>query len=264
MRIARLRSDLTTIMLSCKKYQHCWDIFERCYYDSGLSAYSLTIVSDFNPGYTGRSEILATGISDWSTSLLAALESIDTTYICILLDDLWITEPKKVELDLADLVDYLRRTNGNYVNFRETPPLWGATECAEPFQKIPRWAPYRVNVCGVWRVSVLKDLLIPNESPWDFEIMGSYRSSKFDGFYVYTLSPVSFLNGIEKGRLTKSGLEFVKRVTGESRLGGFLPPRARDTISSNLKSIYFNLVCNVPWRFRVSLTNYIRRFLVSY
>ena len=56
----------------------------------------------------------------------------------------------------------------------------------------------------IWKKSILKDLLKEGESAWDFEINGSKRAYKYDGFYAVYNDFIKYKNGIIKGKWRRS------------------------------------------------------------
>ena len=57
---------------------------------------------------------------------------------------------------------------------------------------------------SIWKKSVLQDLLEEGESAWDFEINGSKRAYKYDGFYAVYNDFINYENGIIKGKWRRS------------------------------------------------------------
>jgi hypothetical protein len=128
----------------------------------------------------------------------------------------------------------------------------------------PRGAPYRATVCGFWDRSYLRSLLIPSESPWDFEIQGSYRASYADGMYGLTRPLCDYRNMIEKGCWIPGSVEWARAAGVPLQLERRPILKGRNRAASRLKMFYFDLMLRVPWRWRVALMHKLRRVLISY
>ena len=66
---------------------------------------------------------------------------------------------------------------------------------------------YRTStVLSVWKKTVLLDLLKSRENPWQFEVLGTVRSDKYDGFYSTNRQIIRFINGVIKGKWERGAL----------------------------------------------------------
>ncbi|HJX10704.1 MAG TPA: hypothetical protein VJ733_09410, partial [Candidatus Binatia bacterium] len=127
-----------------------------------------------------------------------------------------------------------------------------------------RGAPYRATVCGFWDRDCLMSLLLEGESPWNFEILGSYRTAYMDGFYGLTSPLFERRNMIEKGRWIPESVEWAQAEGVELKLDGRPMLAGTRGIISRLQAIYFHAMIRVPWRIRTGLMNKLRRALISY
>ena len=130
--------------------------------------------------------------------------------------------------------------------------------------RFDRGAPYRATVCGFWDRAYLLGLLLEGESPWDFEIVGSYRTSYVDGFFGLRRPLFEFVNMIEKGSWMPASVEWARAngiaIDLDRRpllVGG-------RQLASRLKMAYFRLMMHVPWPTRVRWMNALRKALISY
>lgn len=198
---------------------------------------------------------------DWSSSARSIVEQIPHSYLVILLEDLLITD------DVASTA-FAREVN--FMGLHGTRHIQLACRLAadrvnaEGYGVVDRGAPYRVNVCGLWQKQAFLDLLIDGESPWNFEIMGSYRSSYLDGFLRMREPPLRLVNLVEKGRFLPAGVKYchehgISLATDHRGIA-----RGRRGFGSRAKALWFNTMVHVPWRLRVSTMNVLRKLLVSY
>lgn len=199
---------------------------------------------------------------DWSTSLLKLLGQIQTPYIFLWLDDFFPIS--KIDIvRFSDVLHFMIQQKAKHIHVIPQPKpdqvitggLYGVYE---------KKAPYRMTAFGFWEVEALKKLLLPGESPWNFEIMGSYRSSYMDGFYC-SMKPVFFrMNVIEKGKIFTESYRYCQKN------GIPLDASKREVImnthfvKSELQKYIFNTMIKIPWKFRVSVMNVLRKIMISY
>jgi hypothetical protein len=125
-------------------------------------------------------------------------------------------------------------------------------------------APYRSNVFGFWNKECMLGLLIDGESPWNFEIMGSYRSSQWDNFLSIKTSPFKILNVVEKGNYIVASVDYCRKngITLSFETMNMLS--GRNYFRSLMQTKYFSIMNKIPWRYRLGLMNILRKALVSY
>jgi len=165
--------------------------------------------------------------------------------------------------NFSETLDFMIRSGAKHVHLEPTP----SPDSVMPGGKYgiyERKAPYRATVFGFWNVACLYDLLLPGENPWNFEIMGSYRTRYTDGFYCAMQPIVIRLNVVEKGRISQGAYEYC-RVHSIP-----LDPAKRPVISNakNIQSVlqilYFNAVLKVPWKIRLAVMDTFRKLLITY
>ena len=256
--------SFAVLVLSCDKYSDVWPAFFECfrkYFRAGN--WPVYLGSNTKKGHDPEViTILSGGDPDWSTSYKRILQQIPQKKLFVILEDLFLSS-KVDEHMLVALVDFMFEKDARHIRYWANPlpdlptdnPLVG--ECV-------KGAPYRSTVCGLWDRDYLLRLLIEGESPWNFEIMGSYRTSYSDGFYATTSPICEYKNMIEKGKWVSASVEWANRN------GISLPLELRpmltggNHVKSLLQTCLFNLILRIPWKGRVSLMNQIRKLLISY
>lgn len=256
--------DFAILILSCDKYADLWPItmmqfkqhFPHCPYkiyfgSNNIRAQDSDVIS-----------LLSGEDNDWSSSYLSILKQIPEKKLFILLEDLIVVSRIDRE-QFAACVEFLNEPDVKHIKYWPYPkPDRAANKLG--FSIYQKGAPYRATVCGFWDRSCLESLLIPGETPWNFEILGSYRTSYLDGFYSLNHSLFDFINLIEKGMWIPDS------VRKAAKLGITLDLNQRDslqgkkTIKSWMQRIYFNLIMQIPWRYRVAIMTKLRKALISY
>ena len=157
--------------------------------------------------------------------------------------------------------DFLRENNGKHMHFRPVP--YPNKQINKFYGEYEKGMPYLINVVGFWEKDFLYNLLIAGESPWNFEIMGSYRASYESGFYCLLSEPFKYVHGIEKGKWFEDAYQYLDK-------NSLLPHNNREVIKnklklkSNIQKIYFNTLIKIPWKTRVQLMNMLRKLFISY
>jgi len=205
--------------------------------------------------YSGEDE-------DWSSSLLAILEQLKEKNIFIWLDDIFpIAEIN--EKRFAQVFAFMNHSGSFHIHMRPMPKP-DAISMDSNYGVYAPGSPYRVNSMGFWDVSYLKTLLLAGESPWDFEIMGSYRSSYTkEGFYCCAKPLFEYLHVVEKGKYFPEAVQYAR--THNIHLDCNRETlRSEASFKSSVQKIIFNSMLSIPWKQRVGLMNMLRKLFVSY
>ncbi len=115
----------------------------------------------------------------WAGNLRYALEQIESPYILYAQEDYWLTAPVN-SAAISEYAAWLAADRADYIRLYPAPPP------ALPFPGDDRLgildvhAEYRTSLqMALWRKSVLQALLVPGETPWQFEVHGSQRSQVY-------------------------------------------------------------------------------------
>jgi hypothetical protein len=211
---------------------------------------------------SGVKTILSGSDPDWATSYKRILEQIPEQKLLVILEDLFLLSNVDEHV-LAALVDFMFEKDAKHIRYWANPlpdhpsdnPLIGV--CS-------KGAPYRSTVCGLWDRDYLLRLLIEGESPWNFEIMGSYRTSYSDGFYATTSPLCKCKNMIEKGMWIPASVDWANHNGISLCLEARSMLKGRNHLKSLLQVGIFNLILQIPWQKRVKLMNQLRRLFISY
>lgn len=122
----------------------------------------------------------------WGKRLIETLKRIDSEFILFFQDDFWLDAP----VDDAFFRECLQKMEENpdvaVLSFQRTLGPNIRDGRFKRFEKRPQKAAYRFNCqAAIWRRERLIKFIKPSESPWDWEIYGSFRSARYhDGFYT--------------------------------------------------------------------------------
>ncbi len=257
-----MKEHLGILILSCDKNSDLWEPYFSLfwkYYNGSHQVYLGSNSASFN---SDKVKVIYSGEDlDWSSSCKKILRQIPNKYILLLLEDLFITT-KIDPTEITKHLKFIKKYKAKHVHLGPTP---------KPDKFIDRemgiyekGAPYRVNVAGYWDKEYLLSLLMDGESPWDFEIRGSYRTVNEDGFFCLEKPLFSIVHVLEKGRWLPEAVRYCKRHEVSLEIDKREILSNLTNLKSNLQEFYFNLVIKIPWKLRVRIMNILRKLLISY
>jgi len=258
------KADFAVLVLSCDKYHDLWppffDLFWKYWNDCPYTVYLGSNTTTFE--HDNVNVLLSGADIDWSTSLKNILFQIPESHILLWLDDLFLTDYIDNHV-ISYYIDYMIHNEIVHMHPRQLPrPDFISQDRQVGFYK--RGRPYRVNVAGFWDKAVLLGLLMEGESPWNFEIMGSYRSSYMDNFCCSNNELIFWLNAVEKGKWFPSTLDFLKSEKVKFDFGNREVLKSFERIKSSAQIVIFKLMSLVPWPFRVKMMDVLRKIMISY
>lgn len=261
-----MKKSLAIVIVSCDKYRDLWDPFFQSFWkqwpDCPFPVYLQTNEVKYTGKHKGRAiNILCGKDTDWSTSLKRTLIQIPEKYVFMWNEDLFLSAPVTSAL-FAEYVELMKKNNGKHIHYRCIPSPDTYTENGA-LGVYDRGMPYRSIVMGFWDSAFLQTMLLDGESPWQFEIMGSYRTSYQDGFFCASKKIIEFVHMAEKGKWQHAGLAYCRKNNIHITLSA-RPSSSANFIKSDLAKLYFNFVLKIPWRLRVKIMNILRKVFVTY
>lgn len=145
------------------------------------------------------------------------LDCIDSKYVLIFLEDFLLRKPvdsqrvaQLVNLAVEQKVGCLRLAAGLPLAFPPSRPVPGFPGIGV----IEKGEPYRVSAqAAIWEVPVLRQLLVPGMTAWEFEEIGTMLSAKLSQpFWAVYESAIEYSQCVEKGRWKPEGLEICRRA----------------------------------------------------
>jgi hypothetical protein len=258
-------SDCAILVISTDKYQDIWDPFFKCFEKSWKDCPFPVYLGSNTVSYKGSypvKTILSGPDKDWSSSARSILSQIPEKYLFIILDDFMIISSPDNDV-MSKHFQFMKDNDINHMHFMgEIIPF--DSEWNKDYGILAKRAPYRQNVFGFWNKDTMRAIMIDGENPWNFEIMGSYRSQYWDNFLVVREHPFKTLNTIEKGSYIASAVEYCKKNGIE------LSFERRQVLagSKNFRSVVqgkiFYFINRIPWKYRLGLMNVLRKLLSSY
>ena len=207
--------DSCLVVSSCDSYNDLWPSFFKLlasyWPERSLNAYLLS--ESFVREVPGVERILTGHGLTWSRMLLNALESLEESVVILVLDDFFLR--RRVDGDaLLDLVGYVE--SGDFDMIRLNPrPGGNGISVRNNLRLIQDNANYRVSTqAAIWKKSVLIELLLESESPWEFEINGTKRSRGKFRFACVEKSPFPYSHHVvQRGKFFPWAV-FLFRIKG--------------------------------------------------
>jgi hypothetical protein len=199
---ALARSDCTLLVASCDRYSDLWipyfTLLQRHWPDC---PFPIALITERSvPVLPGVSALSLGGGMDWSSLLLAALDKLESPFVLLTLEDFFLRRKVPSER-LVRLLDEVREQRLEMLRLIPRPGPRGMV-CEREYGMLPPHTPYRVSTqAAFWRVATLRKLLVPGESPWEFELKGTQRSADMSGFACVRRSALPYRHHVvERGR----------------------------------------------------------------
>lgn len=231
-----MKNSIAFMVLTCDKYADLWPMYVHFFEKNWPDCpYDRFFVSNFKSiEHTAFGNIGIGKDVSWSDGLLKALTVLKANYeyVFISLEDLPIVH-KIDQIKLDSMIDAFFKCDGNFITFRNYPKPTSAFNA--DFGRIDKGSLYRPNCAySLWKIAVLEDLLVREESAWEFERFGSIRSEKYDNFFSVNKDFFCVLNTVIKGKWRRSEYRRVKNM-------GFDPDLKNRELFSPLEELRFTL-----------------------
>jgi hypothetical protein len=174
--------DASVLVVSCDKYHDLWvpffTLFFRYWPDCPYRVYLCANEMRYEDE---RVQTILTGPDrSWSANLKVCLERLQTQYLILFQEDFLFTRLVDTG-QVRALMSYFGAHEAACLKLVPSPPPQTVVDDALKVGEISKGTPYRVSLqSAIWKKSVLHDLLIDGESPWDLENIGSIRSNALD------------------------------------------------------------------------------------
>ena len=189
----------TIVVSSCDKYKDLWDPFFKILEDEWDGVENIPIVLNTESesykydGLDIRTFCLFKPDEQvsWTRRLRETLEKIETKYVIMLLDDFFMMGKVKSE-EIQKHINWMERNNRISVfSYMETFTPNIKDGRYDGFERRPLVGTYKFNCqAALWRKTRLISYLDHDESAWEWEALGNWRSYRhpFHHFYSYDVN----------------------------------------------------------------------------
>lgn len=185
--------DLTIVVNTCDAYYDVLGIFFHALQDFWPDCPYAVVINTETLTYSHPARVhhhtSPEGGDDWGARLLSTLSSIDSEYVMMLYDDFILDAPVSNQR-IEQAVNLLQaHAHAVVVYLIDTALPLQSTGTDEPFIALKDRVDYQLNSApAIWRKQALMDYTDVGDTPWAWEVFGSYRSWG-DGRTFYTLNP---------------------------------------------------------------------------
>lgn len=216
--------DLTIIVNTCDAYYDVLDIFFYALQEFWPDCPYPIVINTETRFYTHRASVhhhhSLIGADDWGERLLATLTTIKSEFVIMLYDDFILDAPvstKRVREALCFLQE--QPSSAAAYLIKTSMPLTD-NDRASVFVPVKERVDYRLNSApGIWRKQALMDFTKVGDTPWAWEVFGTYRAWG-DPRTIYALNPnqpdIYFYNyekggAIYRGKWVREVIDQVKK-----------------------------------------------------
>lgn len=218
--------DLAMLVLSCDAFADAWDPFFKMFFTYWPDCpYTVYLCSETREFIHPSVRIMKPGRRlQWSARLQWALQQMSEDYLIFLLEDYIFLKPVSTER-----IEYhfrvLKETRSCYLRLFPCPgpdePLAGYPGIGV----IHPGSPYRnCTQAAIWKKDALLAILDPNESVWEFELIGVKRADQLEGMFLCVEIdehgdpleegdyPITyFCTGIVRGKWRREAVKIIRR-----------------------------------------------------
>lgn len=181
--------DCSVLVMSCDKNHKLLTLFLNfflrnwpdCSYPVYVSTEKLSIKNSFVVSLNSSAIF-------WGQRLLESLESIASEFVILTLDDFLIEKAVNSRI-ISTYVDILRQdSNIGCITLANIPDKKNRPANICNLLRRDNKGNYLLNTqISIWRKSLLKQIVCPEDTPWQAELYGSIRARRFKNFSFYCL-----------------------------------------------------------------------------
>tara|TARA_B100000900_G_C20578494_1_gene716385 strand:+ start:457 stop:1242 length:786 start_codon:yes stop_codon:yes gene_type:complete len=198
--------ELAIVILSCDKFSSLWPLFfkrlNQYFPKSNNRFYLLSNNLKYEVDTHHLVKVICVGNdTSWSDNLSKLLVQINEENVLLLMEDGPLA--KNVNLEKLNFYhDVFIKNNMNYLNLKASPKP--DKNINPDFGEISPFKGYRTAlVPSLWKKSILLSLLKKGESAWEFEVLGSERSSSYENFFSLNKPLFTLDHIIVKGKIER-------------------------------------------------------------
>lgn len=215
------KMDLSILCCSCDKYEDVWkpmfEMFDKYWDNCPYDIYLMTNQKQFNHD---KVKTITTGEDkSWSIAFKHALKKINSEYVFIIMED-YLLQSKVHTSDFENAIKYMKNENLDCLRLYPCPgpdKELGEMSNGITVGLVDENAMYRISLqAAIWKKSYIMTLIDEKDSAWQFEHLGTKRSS-VDGSKiasVYKNNKLIFnyyCTGVIQGYWVKEAVELCKK-----------------------------------------------------
>lgn len=213
------QTEIAILIPSCDKYSDVWPYFFKLLdkYWSKVKQHSTYLLSNHSVYPDAHIQTIKVGEEkSWSDNVSFALKQINEQYVLVILEDFLLTDYVDVK-SLEQFFCWMKEKDAGYLRLMANPaPKQPLPDCRS-LGEIEKGADYRTSLqVAIWKKSVLEEILLTGESPWEFELKGSSRSNHSKALFLSitegTKQPIPYFpNTIVRGLWVREAIDYLKQ-----------------------------------------------------
>ena len=244
-----MNNNLAILVISCDKYfdviDPFFDLFYKFWNDCPYKIYLGTNNYSYNHKQINIQNINIGDDLSWCDNLRKMIDIIDESYILLFLDDYFLCRPVETSI-IENMIKISISKDVSCFKFTPTVKSKIKYVSIKDVFVIDSSHDYCINAAiSIWNKNVLKKLLKPGYSAWDFEVLNSKKcksEGKLPGLFLQTKKTYFFIkNGVIKGKWFRESVYFCKKH------GIFIDTRKREIMS--LKETVYEYIKIYLYRF---------------
>lgn len=252
--------NASLVIFTCDKFSDLWDsgikLLNENWGDRGIKTYLVTD-KPTDKSFKGVTVISAGEGAEFSDRVKLALESVDTDYLLVTLDDYFFTKPidnalikRYIETAEKEDFDYLRLYT--FLNAKYVKDKYGDYG---DIYSIDTKSRYNVNLYpAIFSKKFLITTVNEEKNAWQYEVALTKKADEFGARCAITKpNAVDMLDVVRKGKILRPAYKFLKKnglYNGSRQVMGIIP------------HIKINAVYLIKRMFPRRFLNFVRRVLI--
>jgi hypothetical protein len=206
--------NTVVLMFTCKKFEQCWEPFFKLFEKFWPNCpYELIMGTDVG-NYPGIKTIEIGTDLGWTRNCIQILNQINADRLIIFFEDFLPCADFDSER-IEKLVKHSRDHNIGCLRLQPCPGPTAPWEHDDSLGILQSGDPYRFSwQTAIWDKEFLLSLLIPEETPWQTEVIGTKRASKSNRHFVSVKrgeSPIPYIiTAVVKGKWQDNALKLLE------------------------------------------------------
>jgi len=206
-------SSVSVLVGTCdaEPYQKIWPLFDACFRKYWQVDCPVIFAGETIP-VPGYETVLTEGA--WGGRMLAALERVKTEYVIFFLED-YLLEKEIVSSFIYEQVNILERFKADKVMFDKLyePGVYDLQSLGGELFRFNKKSGYLNSAQpAVWKTDYLKRVLLPDCSPWGWEIDLNSRTAAMNPTIILNNTGRIYFNFCRRGgRLEEGAAEFLEK-----------------------------------------------------
>ena len=202
--------NLAVLIGSCDAYFPLWEPFQVCfnkYWSHKTNNVFVTETLDV-PQYAETKFNIIKVKGNWGSRMLKGIDFIKEDYIFFILEDYLFNYEYSKEF----LENSIRLCDKYNIDRLQISPSGHQTYQEEQVDGLNKFSPssqYLISMQpSIWKKEFLYKTLLPECSPWDFELIGSQLISKLDNnIFIDKKIPSVYFNAVRRGMIKSPGFD---------------------------------------------------------